>query len=167
MAVPYAGMAIGAGLGVVAGLNKNKQLRQQRRMIVENFNSDISALKSQFQLSRENSFYDKQASNMESKKAIADSTINAASSGIGGISIGEVFSNIKIQSDFKDRIRNRNLELLSQNLDTEASNKFSTMQANIASLKSQKLSNFDLIMGGIQGGVEGASTQQSIQESFK
>lgn len=160
------GAAIGAGVSLLNGMSEksktNKLIKEQRKIIIENFNNDISAMRSQFELNKSNAVYDKYSNELQGKKAIADTTVNAAASGFGGISFNEAIVNIEMQKDFKNRIQQRNLDLMSQNLDAQAFGKFSQMKANIKQAEGQAVTGSDIVMGTIQGGVQGASFGQSF-----
>lgn len=153
------GAIAGGGLGLYnAYQQREKQIKfakEQRKILVSNFNENINSLRKSFEYHKENAGYDLFQNKIDEVKNIANTTISASSSGFGGTSVFEAIDNIKLSSEFtEDKIR-RNLDIVAENMDTQSYNLYSDLKANINSLKQGQTNLLDVLQGGISGGIQG------------
>lgn len=161
-ALGVAGASISAYQAFSNKQKKNKMIKEQKKIITENFQNNISALNRQFQLSKENTFREKLNNDLNLKKEVGNVSISASEQGFSGVSVNQAVKNIEFANEYKNSINQRNLENLAANLNNSSLSMYSEYKAQIKQLNSQKGTNFDVIMGAISGSQTGMQLGSSV-----
>lgn len=165
LAVPGLGIA-GFALGAFAAARQkeaqNALIEKQKQTAMQNFKLKQTALAQQFDNYKAQAALDDFNQQINTGKAIGSSEVAASSAGISGTTTSNIIKNIRMQNAVNSEIRKRNVMQVASNIESQSASDYLNLTATVENLDAQKMTDFDVLMGGFSGGLSAIGTGQQI-----